>query len=63
MSDERRVYLKDCHDCGFCSSGVREFFTVRGWDFLDFVHNGLPVSVFEETGDGYALRVVERVRR
>lgn len=45
-----------------CSRGTRAFFLARGWDFQDFLKNGLDEEFFIKTGDAMALQVVEVAR-
>jgi hypothetical protein len=52
----------DIRACGHCMTGARAWFTRHGLDWAAFVRDGLPASTLEATGDGFALRVVERAR-
>lgn len=43
-------------------TGARAWFTRHGLDWAAFVRDGLSAETLEATGDGFALRVVERAR-
>lgn len=42
-----------------CAKGTRQFFVDRGWDFQNFLKNGIDAEKLIETGDAMALQVVE----
>jgi hypothetical protein len=56
------VKMQDIHAARFCSSGARVWLKAQGIDVLDFIRNGVPVEVFEQTGDALALRVAAIAR-
>lgn len=43
---------------GYCGSGARRWFAHYGFDWQDFVKNGLPAAVLAATGDALALRLI-----
>lgn len=45
-----------------CSRGTRAFFERHGLDWNAFLHEGIPGSKLEATGDAMAKRVVEVAR-
>lgn len=51
--------MSDIRKANMCSRGTRAFFLARGWDFQDFLINGLDEEHFIKTGDAMALQVVE----
>lgn len=53
------VRVDDLHSVGYCNRGARVFFAKHGLDWAVFVRDGLPVEVFEATGDAMALRLAE----
>lgn len=57
-----RVYVRHIRRACMCSKGARAFFLRRGWDWSLFLREGLPVEVFEATGDAMCLRVAEVAR-
>lgn len=56
------VRIEHVRACGFCSRGTRQWFARHGLDWSEFVAQGLPASVFEATGDGLGLKVVQKAR-
>lgn len=57
-----KIYMSDIRKAKMCSRGTRAFFLARGWDFQDFLKNGLDEDFFIKTGDAMALQVVEVAR-
>lgn len=53
------IYMSDIRKAKMCAKGTRAFFDKNGWDFQDFLKNGLDSSYFIATGDAMALQVVE----
>ncbi|MFN4317203.1 hypothetical protein [Acinetobacter parvus] len=51
--------MSDIRKANMCSRGTRAFFLARGWDFQDFLLNGLDEEQLIKTGDAMALQVVE----
>lgn len=43
---------------GYCGPGARRWFTQYGFNWTDFVQNGLASSVLAATGDALALKVI-----
>lgn len=58
-----RITIKDVRSCNMCSKGARLFFEQHNLDWIDFLKNGVPISVIEETNDEMAMEIVEYVRR
>lgn len=56
------VKLEHVRRLGYCSRGLRAFFTSRGLDWCEFKSNGLPADVVEATGDAMAIRAAELAR-
>lgn len=54
--------MSDIRKAKMCSRGTRVFFLARGWDFQDFLKNGLDEEFLIKTGDAMALQVVEVAR-
>lgn len=44
---------------GYCNRGAREFFRRQGWNWQQFVDEGIPEEQLVETGDHHALKVIE----
>jgi len=57
------VRIQDIRDAGFCSRGARRWAAENGWDFRDFLLNGMPVEKMEEHGDYFCLTVAAHVRK
>ena len=54
-----KIYMFDIRKANMCSRGTRAFFLEQGWDFKDFLINGLDAEKFIQTGDAMALQVVK----
>lgn len=64
MADELIITITDVRRAGICTRGARRWFEGNGFDFRQFVADGMPASELLETGDAYAERVVAlRCRR
>lgn len=57
-----KIYMADIRKAKMCARGTRAFFLVQGWDWQDFLINGLEEEFFIKTGDAMALQVVEVAR-
>lgn len=53
-----KVTIDDCRKAGHCPSGIRRWFEHYGFDFRDFLRNGIAEDVFLATGDAHAERIV-----
>lgn len=56
------IRMKHVRAANLCSRGARHWFAQRGWDWNDFLTNGIDEEALIATGDPYALRVVEAAR-
>ena len=54
MSDIRKVKM--------CARGSRAFFLAQGWDYQDFLVNGIDIDIVEQANDTMAQQVVEYVK-
>lgn len=54
-----KVYMYHVREAKMCAKGTRAFFERQGWDFQEFLKNGLDAEFFIKTGDAMALQVVE----
>lgn len=54
---EIRATMKHIRQCRMCSRGTRAFFAKHGLDWTEFLKQGVPVEVLEQTGDAMALQV------
>ncbi len=57
------VTMRHVREEALCSRGMREWMKLHGFDWHDFVRNGLPVEQAEATGDEFARRVCARARK
>lgn len=60
--DEPIARMQHVRELGFCARGAREFFARHGWDWPDFLANGIPCSTLEATGDSLAISLAHRAR-
>ena len=44
---------------GICAKGAREWFEARGWDWRDFVRNGVDADRLRATGDAFAIALAD----
>ena len=54
-----RIYRRHLNTLHYCARGSREFFQRHGFDWSDFLRNGIEREKFIETGDAMALRCVD----
>lgn len=57
-----RCYMRHLRTAKICSGGARDWWKHHGFDWSDFLRNGIPAETLLETGDPFALRVVEIAR-
>lgn len=57
------VWPPRCRQHFYCSPGSRQFFARHGWNWGDFLRNGLPAEKFIETGDAMAMKAAENAQR
>ena len=60
---EIRVTVRHIRAAKFCSRGARQWFARHGLDFNEFVVNGYPVEVIENTGDALGKMVADIARQ
>ena len=51
--------IDDVRQSGICVAGARRWFEQHGFDFKDFIVNGIAAASLAATGDASALRVVQ----
>lgn len=56
-----RIYMHHIREAKMCAKGTRQFFVDRGWDFQDFLKNGIDIEVVKTCEDAMAKQVVEVV--
>ncbi len=57
-----RCYRKHLRTAKICGDGARGWWKRHGLNWSDFLSNGIPAQVLLDTGDPFALRVVEIAR-
>jgi len=56
------VRLSHVRKARLCNRGAREWFARKGWNWQEFLDNGIDADLLIATGDPYALRAVEAAR-
>lgn len=51
------ITIKDVAAAGYCGLGARRWFESYGFDFRDFIQNGIAEDKFLATNDAMAIRV------
>ena len=54
-----RVYLRHLRALDYCARGSRAFFQRHGWDWHQFLQNGLEAEAFRKTGDAMAMKAAQ----
>lgn len=62
VTSELRVHMRHIRAAKICARGARTWFPRQGFDYQDFLANGIPADVLSATGDPLALRAVEQAR-
>ena len=57
------VYPKHLRMAGYCMSGSRHWFKHHGFDWGEFVRDGIPAEALLDTGDALAVNVVEQAKK
>jgi hypothetical protein len=57
------VFMRHIRAANLCAGGTREWFIGHGFDWADFIANGMAIEKMEATGDPLALRVTTVVRQ
>lgn len=55
-----RVQLADFRGTGYCPSGIRDWFKAQGFDYRDFVLNGIEAQRLLDTKDVLVEAVARR---
>jgi hypothetical protein len=53
------VTMRDVRAAKMCSRGARDFLKRHGFDWADFLENGVTPEQLEATGDPMAIKVAE----
>lgn len=54
-----KIYMSDIRKANMCSQGTRAFFLSKGWDFQDFLKNGIDVEIVKACDDAMAQQVIK----
>ena len=54
--------MSDLRKAKMCARGSRAFFLAQGWDYQEFLVNGIDLDIVEKTNDAMAQQVVEYVK-
>jgi len=57
-----RIYISDLRKAKMCACGSRAFFLSQGWDWQDFLVNGIDLEIVEKSNDAMAQQVVRVVK-
>lgn len=57
-----KIYMSDLRKAKMCARGSRAFFLSQGWDWQEFLKNGIDLEVVKSTDDAMALQIVEMVK-
>lgn len=58
---EMKIYMSDIRKAKMCARGSRAFFLLQGWDWQDFLKNGIDIEIVKASKDAMAQQVVEVV--
>ena len=58
---EMKIYMSDIRKAKMCARGSRAFFLSQGWDWQDFLKNGIDIEIVKASKDAMAQQVVEVV--
>ncbi|WP_228145887.1 hypothetical protein [Acinetobacter terrae] len=53
--------MSDLRKAKMCARGSRAFFLSQGWDWQDFLKNGIDLEIVKSTNDAMALQIVKVV--
>jgi hypothetical protein len=55
----RRVEMRHLRALNYCARGSRKFFERHGFDWADFLRNGIEPDKFYKTGDSMAIKAAQ----
>jgi len=56
------INIRHARDLNYCVRGCKTFCEKHNIDFKAFVKNGVPEEEFLRTGDGMAIKMVEKAK-
>ena len=57
-----KIYMSDLRKAKMCARGSRAFFLSQGWDWQEFLVNGIDLEIVEKSNDAMAQQVVKVVK-
>lgn len=57
-----KIYMSDLRKAKMCARGSRAFFLSQGWDWQDFLKNGIDLEIVEKSNDAMAQQIVQAVK-
>ena len=57
------VTIRHCREHGYSPAGVRKFLEEHGFDWRDFLANGIDAEKLRATGAGPAIALADKVER
>lgn len=54
-----RVHMRHLRALDYCARGSRAFFKRHGFDWADFLRNGIEPEKFYKTGDSMAIKAAQ----
>ncbi len=56
------VFIQDCRELKYCTSGVRRYFRAHQLDFEDFIRRGIDAAKFKQD-DPMVVPLIEVAKR
>ena len=57
-----KIYMSDLRKAKMCARGSRAFFLSQGWDWQEFLANGIDLEIVEKSNDAMAQQVAKAVK-
>ncbi len=57
-----KIYMSDIRKAKMCARGSRAFFLSQGWDWQDFLANGIDLEIVEKSNDAMVQQVINMLR-
>ena len=57
-----KIYMSDIRKAKMCARGSRAFFLSQGWDWQDFLENGIDLEIVKSTNDAMVQQVINMLR-
>lgn len=63
MSDELRVYRRHITKAGICRSETQHWMESHGFDWIDFMRNGIPADALAPYTNVFVERVIAQAQK